>query len=400
MPSKPVLAVGVDAGSSHTRTVVLVLDGARVRLVGFGETPSAGWKKGRIADQKAVADCILASVREAEQTAQVSVESAVFGLGGNSICGANGRGGYEIGFPRRITDTDVRLVINRASRVQLQEDEMLLHLFPQDFTVDGRPGHRNPRDVIGSRVEVYVHLVTTSMQEHQSLVGAANLAHLLAEETVFEPLAAAYAAVLPQDQREGIAVVDIGAHSTDLAVYYGEALVSSSSLPICGDHFTRDVARGLIVNPEDAEWIKEQHGCAMLGLTSDSSLIELPSSAGRGPRETTRRELNTILEARAIELFEFVEKELVAVRMDESLMALVLAGGGALLPGMCDVAEKILKCQARNGLAQGILDWPPEIDSPAWTTTAGLAMYSARLKLRADLDRKGGGILAKVFGND
>lgn len=398
MADNVLIAAGVDAGSAHTRVLALLLENARVRLLGYGEAPSQGWNKGRIADQKAVSESIAQAVRAAEQSAGAAIGSAVFGLGGASICGANGRGGYEIGFPREIDQNDVNRVIERASRVQLQDNEMLLHLLPQDFTVDGRTGHRNPRGMIGSRLEVYVHLVTASVQEHHALVGAANLAHLAVEETVFEPLAASYAAILPEDRREGVALIDIGAHSTELSVYYDEALLFSSSLPICGDHFTRDVARGLLVNPEDAQWIKEQQGCAMLGLTADNSLIELPSSAGRGPRETARRELNLILEARAVELFEFVEHEVARIGMDQTLMAAVLAGGGARLQGMCDVAEKILRCQARIGLAVGILDWPQELEDPAWTTAAGLAMYSARLKFRADLDRKKSGFLSKVLG--
>ncbi len=398
MAGNPVLAAGVDAGSARTRCIIVSLEEARVRLVGFGEVPAAGWKKGRIADQKALSGSILRAVREAESRGGVSIGSAVFGLAGGSICGASGRGGYEMGFPRRIEHNDIVRVVERAARVQLQEDEMLLHLLPQDFSVDGRAGHRNPRGMIGSRLEVHVHLVTSSSQEHHALVGAANEAHLEVEETVFEPLAAGYAAILPEDQREGVVLIDIGAHSTDLAAYYGEALVFSASLPICGDHFTRDVARGLIVNPEDAEWIKQQHGCALLGLTGDNSVIELPSSAGRGPRETARRELNLILEARAVELFEFVRQELESAGMDQILMTAVLAGGGSRLQGMCDVAEKVLKCQARIGLPVGVMDWAGEVDDAGWTTAAGLAMYSARMKLRSELERKETGLLNRVFG--
>jgi cell division protein FtsA len=398
MSARPVLAVGVDAGSQWTRCAILLMEDARVRLLGYAGTPSQGWHKGRIADQGAVSESMLRAVREAESAAQTAIGSAVLGVGGGSICGTSGRGGYEIGFPRQIDQNDVNRVIERASRVQLQEDEMVLHLLPQDFTVDGRTGHRNPRGMIGSRLEVYVHLVTGSLQEHQALVGAANEAHLVVEETVFEPLAAAYAAILPEERREGCVLVDIGAHSTDLAAYYGETLLFSSSLPVCGDHFTRDVARGLIVNGDDAAWIKEQYGCAMLGLGADSSLIELPSSPGRPAREAACRELNIILEARALELFEFVAEELKRIGMEQMLMSCVLTGGGARLPGMCDVAEKILKCQARIGLPVGILDWPADIDDPAWTVAAGLAMYSARLKLRADLDRKSSGFFAKVLG--
>jgi cell division protein FtsA len=214
---------------------------------------------------------------------------------------------------------------------------------------------------------------------------------------VSEAVSAAYAAIEHDGREEGIALIDIGAHSTELAVYHGEALIFCSSLPICGDHFTWDVARGLLVGREDAQWIKEQHGCAMLGLTADSSLIELPSSEGRGPRETSRRELNTILEARAYELFEFVQKDLERIGMEEVLVGVVLSGGAARLHGMCDVAEEVLRCQSTLGLPRGISDWAHEIKTPEWTTAAGLAMYSARLKLRAELDRRKTGIFSGIF---
>jgi cell division protein FtsA len=397
MAAKPVFAAGVDAGGAHTRSAILLLENACVRLVGFGQARSRGWKRGRITDQNAVSESIRQAVRAAEAAAGVSIESAVFGVGGGGVASSNARGGYEMGFPRQIEQNDIIRVVERASRVQLQEDEMLLHLFPQDFTVDGRAGHRNPRGMIGSRLEVFVHLVTASSQEHYGLVGAANQAHLAVEETVFEPVAAAYAALANENRDEGVAVIDIGAHSTDVAVYCGEALLFSSSLPVCGDHFTLDVARGLLLSRDDAEWIKEQHGCALVGLTADNSLIELPSTPDRGPRETSRRELNTILEARAFELFEFVAKDLERIGMEETLAGVVLAGGGAQLHGMCDVAERVLRCQARNGLPVGVQDWPEDLESPEWTTAAGLAMYSARLKLRAELDRRKTGLLAGIF---
>ena len=397
MATKHVLAAGFDVGSAWTRCAILLLENASVKLLGHGEAPSQGWKKSRVTDQNEVAESIRAALAQAESEAEVSIGSAVFGLGGAGIASSNARGGLEIGFQRQIDQNDINKVMDRAARVQLQEDEMLLHMFPRDFAVDGRPGYRNPRGMIGSRLEVFVHLVTSSAHEHRSLVGAANQSHLLVEETVFEPVAGAYAAIMPDGREEGIALIDIGAHSTDLAVYFGEVLIYCCSLPVCGDHFTSDVAHGLLVSTEDAEWIKEQQGCAMVSLTGDNSLIEVPSANGRAPRETRRRELNMILEARAVELFEYVQKELERIGMEEVLVGAVLTGGGSRLSGMCDIADTVLSCQARIGLPVGILDWPKDIETPVWNTVAGLAMYSARLKLRAELDRRKTGIFGGIF---
>ena len=147
--------------------------------------------------------------------------------------------------------------------MQLHEDRMLLQVFPQDFVVDDHPGHRDPRKMMASRLELNAHLVTASVQEHKSLVGAVNQAHLLVEETVFEGLAACYAAVRPEDRREGIAVIDIGAHSTEMVAYYGDAMHLAATIPICGDHFTRDLAQALCLSFEDAELVKMEFGCAV-----------------------------------------------------------------------------------------------------------------------------------------
>jgi len=394
----PVYAAGLDAGSNWTRCLIGIVENAYIRLLGVGQSPSWGWSKGRVVDQQAVVESVRAAVDEAERSAGASVESGVVGMGGVTIQGLNHRGVYEMGRPREIGDVDLQYAVELASRIHLPADRMLLQMFPQDFAVDGRAEYRKPAGAIGARLESFVHVITASLQEHQVLVSAVNQAHLVVEETVYEPFAASYAAVLPEERYEGVAVVDIGSHSTDLVVYYGDTLMHSANLPVSGDHFTRDVSYGLCLTFEDAQRLKEECGCAILGLTSDNSLIEVPSPEGRPPREAPRRELNLILEARAEELFLYVRRELAAAGMENALMdGIVLSGAASMLPGMCDMAERVLNCQARNGLPIGVLDWPGELDTPEWTTAAGLVMYSARLKCRTDDNRRSGSLLSRVL---
>lgn len=398
MPGKSIYAVGLDLGGARSRCVICLLDNGRIRFLGCGQVESYGWAKGKIADQKAAADSTLEAMREAERQARVSVESAVVGIGGPTVRGANARGVIELGRPREIEQRDVNRAVNRASFVQLMDDRMVLQLFPQDFVVDDHPGHRDPRGMLASRLEANVHLITTSTQEHNSVVGAVNMAHLVVEETVFEPVAACYAAVLPEDRREGVALVDVGAQSTDLVVYYGDALQLATTLPLCADHFTRDLAVGLCVSFEDAELIKRQFGCAVSASTRESSVVELPAPENREPREAPRRLLNQILEARAYELFKYVARELARVGMERALIGgVVLTGGGTNLPGICDVAEDVLNCQARRGLPLGVLDWPEEIDNAEWSTAAGLAMYSAKLKMQSEVERQAAGLLGRIL---
>ncbi|HZU27171.1 MAG TPA: cell division protein FtsA, partial [Bryobacteraceae bacterium] len=348
-------------------------------------------------DQEALAGSIRAAVADAERGAQVSVEAITLGIGGSHICGAQSRGVYEFGRPREVGPEDLTYAATLASEVRLERDRMLIHVLPQDFILDGRAGHRKPHTVC-SRLESNVHVITGSIQEHQALVSAAHLAHFEVEDTVFEPVAAAYACLLPEDRARGVALLDLGMHSTGLVIYDGEAVQLAASLPVWSDHFTRDIAAVFKVSYEDAECLKREYGCALLGLTSDSTLIEVPSPEGRPPREARRGELIEILEARAEELWLYVLAEVQRAGMDRKLgEGIVLTGGGSLLTGICDMAERVLNCPAGNGLAQGIGNWPEELKTPLWTTAAGLSMYSAKLKLHKPPQRRATGLLGLVM---
>ncbi|HJZ98927.1 MAG TPA: cell division protein FtsA [Candidatus Solibacter sp.] len=398
MAAKPIYAVGLDAGSHQTRLVICTLEEGRLRFLGAGAAESQGWLKGRVADQKAVSESILAALREAEACAQVSVPSATVGIGGPTVRGSNGRGVLDIGFVREIEQRDVNRAIDRAGRVQLMEDRMILQMFPQDFVVDDHPGHRDPRKMLASRLEINVHILTCSIQEHNSLIGAVNEAHLSVEETVFEALASCYASVLPENRREGIAVVDIGAESTELVIYYGDAMHLSSTVRICGDHFTRDLAQGLCLSFEEAELVKMEFGCAVTKDCLDNVLLELPTSEERQAREVQRKVVNGIIEARAQELFKFVRGEFARVGMDRALVGGVfLTGAGAKMPGLCDAAEEVLQCQTRFGLTDGVQDWPLELNDPEWCTVAGLAMYSAKLKEKYQHQRENTTWLGRIL---
>ena len=395
---KSELVVGLDAGSSRTRCVIGLLEGDHVRYLSHGLAPSAGWVKGRVTDAQAVAESMRAAVSDAERGAGVTVTAITLGLGGLDIAGAQSRSLYEFGRPREIEEDDLVYAVEMATEVRLERDRMLLHVLPQDFTLDGKAGHRKPRKSVCSRLEANVHLLTASVQQHHAVVSAAHLAHLAVEETVFEAMAAAYACVRPEERSRGVAVVDLGMDSTGVAIYDGDRMLLGSTLEVASDHLTRDIAWIFKVSYEDAECLKQQYGCALLGLTSDSSLIEVPSPEGRPPREARRSELIEILEARCEQLFRFVKGEIRRAGMQHSLLeGVMLTGAGALLNGMWDVAERILDCQTCYGLAKGIGDWPHELENPAWTVAAGLAMYSAKLKLHRPPERAARGLMGLLM---
>ena len=377
----PRYAIGLDAGSEWSRCLVGVQENSHVRLLGASQAQSGGWWKGRIADRKVLTASFEGLIREAEKSAGVPVGFAVAGMGGSTIEGLNTRGLYRMGPPRQIRQEDAHYAIEQSLRANMHADRMILQMAPQDFLIDGEAEVWNPVGVRGSRLEALVHLITVSVQEHECLKDSMHQAGLEVEETVFESFAAAYAAVSSEERAQGVAVVDIGRDSTEVVIYFGEALMAAASLPICGEHFTRDVAQRLCVSNEHAESLKQECGCALVGLTADNSLIELPGLEGRPPREAPRLELNHALESRAGELFLHVREEIAKAGMDQGLLnQVVLTGGASRLQGMCDMAERVLNSPARNGLPVGIEGWPDEFDDPAWTTAAGLMMYSARLK--------------------
>ncbi len=400
MSNKSILAAGIDAGSTQTRCAIMLFEGERIRLLGHGSAPSQGWTKSRIADQQAVSECILAAAEEAERSAQTAIETVVAGIGGLTTRGANTRGRMDLGRPREIEQRDINRAMDRARNVQMQEDRMILQLLPQDFVVDDHPGFHDPRGMLASVIEANAHLVTVSGQDHANLVGAINRAHLSVDETVFEPIAACYASVLPEDRREGVALIDIGAHSTELICFHGESAQLASTLRICGEHFSRDLAHALRIPVDAANIVKEEFGSAMTDGTPQNSVVELPipDTWGRDAKDAPRRLINGILESRAVELFEMVRGELARVGMQRAIASgLVICGAGALLAGLCDVAERVLDAPARIGLAQGILEWPERLNTPEWTCVAGLAMYSARLRSMVDLERQSVGMLGRIL---
>jgi len=399
MSPKPILAAGLDAGSFRTRCVIALLEGDRFRFLGYGHAPSHGWTKGRITDQAAASE-------EAERMAQASIETVVAGTGGLSVRGHNVRGHWDLSRPREITQKDINRSMERAMRVQLVEDRMILQVLPQDFAVDDHPGFQDPRGMIGSALEANAHLLTASVVEHTNLVSAINRAHLSVDETVFEAIAACYASVLPEERKEGVVLLDIGMHSSELVCYFGESAQVATSIRICGDHFSRDLAHALRIPMEAGNIVKEQFGGAIAAGTAPNAVVELPTPEFTDPhdrelrpgREVPRKFINEILESRAVELFDMVRIELTKVGMQKAIASgIVLTGGGALLSGLCDVAERVLECPVRLGLAQGILDWPEEMNDPAWATVAGLSMYAARLHSKVDVEKQSVGLLGRIL---
>lgn len=377
------IAAGLDVGSSRTRVFVLAVEGGVMRYAGHGEAPSNGWHRGQIADQNAVAASIRAAIDAARASSGFEIGSAVVGVGGPSVRSQQGRGVYDFGHSRRITREDLAYAVRLAAMAPLDDDRALLQVLPQDFTVDGQPPTLHPLNVECLRLEAHTLLITTGAQEHQTLLSAVTQAKVDVEETIFEAMAAAYASVLADERAGGVAILDVGAHSSGLVFYDGDSALYAMGMPFSGGHFTRDISEVKALSIEESEDIKLKHGCALLGLTADNIVIELPPGPGRPGRELSRRDLIEILEARATQIFQYVERFRVEFARQISLHeGIVLCGGATLMEGFVEVAERMLGCQARLGFIRGVDQIPDELRTPEWTTAAGLAMYSAKLRQR------------------
>ena len=370
----------LDAGSSKTRVLVAELNDGALRYRGHGIVDAAGMRKGLIAELSPAVDSINKATTLAEKRADVVIERCVIAVGGPHVRGVNSRGGISLGARlREITREDVRAAVDRARSVALPNDREVVHLLPQQFILDDQPGIHDPVGMVGSRLEVNLHIATCSASAIQSIVTCANKAGLDVTESVFEAIAAAESTISADERELGVCLVDIGASSTELIVFFEGSVAHTSVIPIGGDHFTNDLAVGLRITPPEAEWIKCEYGHAVVTSVSQSTEIELRGMPGYEPRMVRQRLVSEILEPRARELFHMLRDNLRQGGVLEALGAgCVMTGGGARLTGLLDVAESLLRVPARIGSPVPLSRMPEELAQPECATLIGTLLYTHR----------------------
>jgi len=379
--------VALDVGSTKTCAVISEVDesGIGAKFVSMGAAETKGMRKGLIANLGATAASIRRAVEEAEGIAGIPVERAIVGVAGGHIRGVNSRGGIALGHRSRdIEREDVRRAVDAARNVTLPEDRVVLHVLPQEFWVDAQDNIRDPMGMVGQRLEVNVHMVTSSASAMQNLVIAINQAGIEVADTVLEPLGSAEAC-LTQDERElGCCLLDIGGGTTEIVVFGNGMLRHAAALPVGGDHFTNDLAVGLRTPIPEAEKIKRQHGCAFQDLIGEDQAIEIASVGDRPPRTVFARMLNEIIEPRAQELFSLIRDELQRGGFSALIPAgLVLCGGGAHLKGLPELAERMFNLPVRQATTRGLAGMPQELSQPEYATVVGLLLYGARARRQA-----------------
>jgi cell division protein FtsA len=388
--------IGLDVGSMKTCALIAEIDEEQVRFLALGAAESKGLRKGLIVNLDSTVSSIRRAVEEAEGVANVPVESAVLGVAGSHVRGVNSRGGVSLGHRSRdIEREDVRRAIDAARNISLPPDREVLHVLPHEFLVDAQEGIRDPIGMVGQRLEANVHLVTSSIAATQNLVTAANRSGILISDTVLEPLASAESC-LTQDERDlGCCLLDIGGGTTELIVYGGGVVRHTGAVPVGGDHFTNDLAVGLRTPIPEAERIKRHHGCAALSLLHEDRPIQIASVGDRPPRTIFARQLTEIIEPRAQELLALIRDDLRRAGLDKQIPAgFVLAGGGAKLNGLLDLAEQYFRLPARIAEPKGLGDLPEQVAQPEYATVVGLVLYGA--KARRAAPQRAGNLVSKL----
>ena len=389
----------LDAGSTKSCVLVAELQDGVLRYRGHGVEPSKGMRKGLIAELGPAAEAINRAALTAERTAKAGIETAVVGIGGTHVRGVNSRGGISMGSRmREITREEVRAAVDRARSVALPPDREVLHLLPQEFILDDQAGIHDPVGMVGNKLEVNLHLSTCSGGVAQSVITCAIRAGLEVMDTVYEGIASAEA-VLSADERElGVCMADIGSSTTELAVFFEGSIAHTAVLPIGGDHFTNDLAVGLHVTVEEAEYLKKMYGHCVVTAVPQLNEIQVGGdlaigSLGGGSqpgRMVRQRFLAEILEPRARELFTMLRDNLRQGGVLEALGAgCVLTGGGAMMSGLLDNAESLLRVPARIGYPVPLSRMPEELAKPEFAAAIGMLLYTHRTQVRKASEEQG-----------
>jgi cell division protein FtsA len=374
------LIVVLDIGSAWTRVLAADLNEGALRYRGHGIVESGGMRKGLITELGPAFKAVKAANERAERVARINIDECVVGVGGPHIRGLNTSDGIDLGTRmREITREDVRNTVERARSIERPADREILHLLPRQFILDDQPGIFDPIGMVGTRLKVDLHIATCSGSALQSTVTCANRAGLEVSEAVLESIASAEATLSADERELGVCLLDIGAHSSDLAVFFEGAVAHTASVPIGGQHFTNDLAVGLQVPVAQAEELKRLYGHAVVTAVPQLAEIEI---AAPTPRMLSLRTIAEILEPRARELLYFVKESLRQGGVVDALGAgCVLTGGGAMLPGMLDVTESQLRVTARTGMPVRLSHMPGELVHPGFATAIGMLLYAHRARV-------------------
>ncbi|MGL5336908.1 MAG: cell division protein FtsA [Enterovibrio sp.] len=377
------LIVGLDIGTSKVTVLVSeILPDGTVNVLGVGTQPSEGMDKGGVNDLESVVRSVERAVNDAELMSDYKIRSVLLSLSGKHIHCQTERGMGTIS-DEEVTTDDVDSVIHTAKSVKISDEQRVLHVIPQEYTIDYQEGIKNPVGLSGVRMEVSVHLITCHNDTAKNIEKAVERCGLKVDQLIFSGLAASYAVITPDEKELGVCVIDVGGGTMDIAIWTGGALRHAAVVPYAGNVITNDIAYAFGTPLSDAEKIKVKHGCALSELVNKDSKINVPSVGGRPSRSLQRQTLAEVIEPRCSELLGLVQTEI--ERVQERLRAkgvkhqlaagIVLTGGAAQMQGLVECAERVFQNQVRIGYPSDLAGLTEYVSAPYHATAVGLLHY-------------------------
>ena len=392
------LVVGLDIGTAKVMVVVAeVLPGGVLKLAGLGVAPSNGLKRGVVVNIDATVQSIQMALKEAELMADCKITRVYTGITGSHIRGINSSGMVAIK-DREVTQADVARVVETAKAINISTDQRLLLVEPQEFIIDGQDV-KEPIGMSGIRLEAKVHIVTGAQSAAENIIKCVRHCGLEVEQLMLNPLASSLS-VLTDDERElGVALVDIGAGTTDVAIFTNGAIRHTSVIPIAGDLITSDIAMALRTPTKDAEEIKVESGFAKQLLTDAETQVEVPGLGDRGPRLLSRQALAGVIEPRVEEIFALVHQVIRESGYEEVLSSgIVLTGGSCVMPGMVELGEDIFLKPVRRGVPKYANALSDMVAQPRAATVMGLLEEARLSRIRGFKVAQKNGSMKTAFG--
>ena len=387
--------VGIDIGTKKVTVLIgAVTDERKIEVIGIGTADSQGLRKGVVVNLDATSEAIRKAQEEAELMAGVKINAAFIGISGAHIKSFNSRGVVAVsGKNRVISKDDIRRAIEQSKAVSIPPDREILHVIPQEYVVDEQDGIKDPLGMNGIKLEVNVHIVTGAIMLIQNLRTCVERAGIQIEKIVLNQIATSEAVLTHDEMELGVGLIDIGAGTTEVAIFERGSLWYTSIIPLGGDNFTNDIAVGLRTAIPDAEKIKKKFGCVIAPAGDEQETVEVPSVSGRKPRVLSRQLLAEIIQPRAEEIFRLVDTDIKRMGYEKSLNSgLVLTGGTALLEGLEEVAEEIFDLPVRKGEPSGLGGLMDRVRTPEYSAAVGLLHYGREVlrDLGPNKDRKRG----------
>ena len=381
------IVTGLDIGTTKVCAVIAEVTGEdEMALIGIGQSPSFGLRGGNVVDLEATVEAVRAAIGQAEQMAGTSAKAIYASIAGDHIRSINSRGVIAIsGRESEVTQDDVGRVIEAARTVAIPSTRDILHVIPQEFIVDDQTGIRDPIGMSGVRLEAEVHIITASATAVRNVGKAIARAGYGAQALVAEPMASAWAVLEEDERRLGVVLLDLGAGTTDVVVYYGDSVHHTAVITMGGAQITNDIAIGLRTPLEAAEQIKLSQGCALASLVERDEAIDFPGVGGRAARTVSRHVLAAIIEPRVEEVLTLARAEVERLQgMDILAAGIVITGGTAMLRGVAEMAEQVFEMPARIGVPLDVGAMSDLAVEPRLSTCVGLARFAAS-------QRSGGG---------